>query len=192
MDLTDYTPLFDLRIRAEHRSRGIGVRAVNWLTRYLFEELTDIRRVVGTTRQDNRAMRRVFQRCGYAQEAHYREAWPAMDGTVHDTVCYAILRRDWLRGEGDGPPNGTTEGWTTCRTSCLRPAPRTRPGHQLDLETVRVGEIAGAVLRTAAVGIAVRGRRRPAVGGGLGHQDVDLRRGSGVERPWLRPGRRRS
>ncbi|MFI5675117.1 GNAT family N-acetyltransferase [Streptomyces cellulosae] len=98
MDLTDDTPLFDLRIRAEHRGRGIGVRAVTWLTRYLFEELPDIRRVEGTTRQDNRPMRRVFLRCGYAKEAHYREAWPAMDGTVHDTVGYAILRRDWLSG----------------------------------------------------------------------------------------------
>jgi RimJ/RimL family protein N-acetyltransferase len=99
MDLTDGTPLFDLRIRAGRRGRGIGVRAVTWLTRYLFEELPDIRRVEGTTRQDNRSMRRVFLRCGYAKEAHYREAWPAMDGTVHDTVGYAILRRDWLSGK---------------------------------------------------------------------------------------------
>jgi RimJ/RimL family protein N-acetyltransferase len=99
MDLTDGTPLFDLRIRAGHRGRGIGVRAVTWLTRYLFEELPDIRRIEGTTRQDNRPMRRVFLRCGYAKEAHYREAWPAMDGTVHDTVGYAILRRDWLSGK---------------------------------------------------------------------------------------------
>ncbi|WP_405618769.1 GNAT family N-acetyltransferase [Streptomyces sp. NBC_00076] len=99
MDLTDGTPLFDLRIRAEHRGRGIGVRAVTWLTRYLFEELPDIRRIEGTTRQDNSPMRRVFLRCGYAKEAHYREAWPAMDGTIHDTVGYAILRRDWLNGK---------------------------------------------------------------------------------------------
>lgn len=98
MDLTDDTPLFDLRIRSEHRKRGIGVRAVTWLTRFLFEEFPQVCRIEGTTRQDNRPMRRVFLRCGYAKEAHYRDAWPASDGTVHDTVGYGILRRDWESG----------------------------------------------------------------------------------------------
>jgi RimJ/RimL family protein N-acetyltransferase len=98
MDLSDDTPLIDLRIQAEHRGRGIGVRAVTWLTRHLFEEYPRVSRVEGTTRQDNHPMRRVFLRCGYAKEAHYRGAWPAADGTVHDTVGYAILRRDWEVG----------------------------------------------------------------------------------------------
>ena len=98
MDLADATPLFDLRIQARHRGRGIGREAVTWLTRYLFEEFPHMRRIEGTTRQDNRAMRRLFLRCGYAKEAHYRDAWPAQDGTFHDTVGYAILRRDWSAG----------------------------------------------------------------------------------------------
>ncbi|MFD5470452.1 GNAT family N-acetyltransferase [Streptomyces sp. NPDC127105] len=98
MDLADDTPLFDLRLRAGHRGRGIGREAVTWLTRYLFEEFPHIRRIEGTTRQDNHPMRRVFLRCGYAKEAHYRDAWPDRDGTLHDTVGYAILRRDWLSG----------------------------------------------------------------------------------------------
>ena len=34
-------------------------------------------RVEGTTREDNHAMRRVFDKTGYVQEAHYREARPA-------------------------------------------------------------------------------------------------------------------
>ncbi|MFG2561489.1 GNAT family N-acetyltransferase [Streptomyces sp. NPDC048496] len=103
MDLADDTPLFDLRIRAGHRGRGIGVQAVTWLTRYLFEEFPEVRRIEGTTRQDNRPMRRVFLRCGYAKEAHYRDAWPAQDGTFHDTVGYAILRSDWLAGSVNVP-----------------------------------------------------------------------------------------
>ncbi|WP_258024275.1 hypothetical protein [Streptomyces bambusae] len=43
-------------------------------------------------------MRRTFRRCGYVKEAHYRDAWPGADGTVHDAVGYAVLRRDWLSG----------------------------------------------------------------------------------------------
>ncbi|MFC8864310.1 GNAT family N-acetyltransferase [[Kitasatospora] papulosa] len=103
MDLGDATPLFDLRLRAADRGRGVGAAAVAWLTRYLFEEFPDVRRIEGTTRQDNRAMRRVFVRCGYAKEAHYRDAWPSSGGEVHDAVGYAVLRRDWLSGEVTAP-----------------------------------------------------------------------------------------
>jgi RimJ/RimL family protein N-acetyltransferase len=98
MDLADDTPLFDLRIGREWRGRGLGAAAVGWLTGYLFTELPNITRIEGTTRQDNHAMRAVFRKSGYAKESHYRESWPGPDGTVHDAVGYAILRRDWLSG----------------------------------------------------------------------------------------------
>ncbi|MET7330087.1 GNAT family N-acetyltransferase [Nonomuraea sp. NPDC005650] len=97
-DLADDTPLFDLRIGREWRGRGLGAEAVAWLTGYLFAELPHITRIEGTTRQDNHAMRAVFRKSGYAKESHYRESWPGRDGTVHDAVGYAILRRDWLSG----------------------------------------------------------------------------------------------
>jgi RimJ/RimL family protein N-acetyltransferase len=95
MDLGDDTPLFDLRIRAAYRGAGLGARALRWLTGYLFTEFPGIRRIEGTTRQDNHAMRRTFRTCGYVKEAHYRQAWPAPGGTVHDAVGYAIVRSDW-------------------------------------------------------------------------------------------------
>ncbi|MFI2434781.1 GNAT family N-acetyltransferase [Streptomyces sp. NPDC018693] len=98
MDLEDDTPLFDLRVRAGARGRGVGAEALTWLTAHLFDAFPHIRRIEGTTRQDNVAMRRTFRRCGYVKEAHYRDAWPAQDGAVHDAVGYAILRRDWHAG----------------------------------------------------------------------------------------------
>lgn len=97
-DLGDDTPLFELRIRAAYRSAGLGTAAVRWLTRYLFTAFPRVRRIEGTTRQDNIAMRRTFARCGYVKEAHYRQAWPGRDGTFHDSVGYAILRSDWESG----------------------------------------------------------------------------------------------
>ncbi|MGW0082228.1 GNAT family N-acetyltransferase [Streptomyces sp. NPDC003393] len=103
MDLSDNTPLFDLRISSEHRGRGLGGQALTWLTKYVFTEFPEVQRIEGTTRQDNVAMRRAFRRCGYVKEAHYRDAWPAADGTVHDAVAYAILRRDWLSGSATVP-----------------------------------------------------------------------------------------
>jgi len=98
MDLGDSTPVFDLRLRAKYRGRGAGSQALRWLTAYLFTEFPAIHRVEGTTRQDNRAMRRTFRRAGYVKEAHYRDAWPVDGGEVYDAVGYAILRRDWETG----------------------------------------------------------------------------------------------
>lgn len=43
-------------------------------------------------------MRRVMEKCGWVQEACYRESWPAADGTSRSSIAYAILRRDWARG----------------------------------------------------------------------------------------------
>ncbi|MFG2992325.1 GNAT family N-acetyltransferase [Streptomyces sp. NPDC048257] len=103
MDLGDSTPVFDLRIRSPYRGQGIGGRALTWLTEYLFTEFPGIRRVEGTTRQDNVAMRRTFLRCGYVKEAHYRDGWPSAGGAVHDAVGYAILRRDWTSGTTTAP-----------------------------------------------------------------------------------------
>jgi RimJ/RimL family protein N-acetyltransferase len=104
LDLGDDTPLFDLRIRAAYRGAGLGTRALRWLTGYLFTEFPGILRIEGTTRQDNHAMRRTFRTCGYVKEAHYRQAWPAPDGTVYDAVGYAILRSDWQAGTVTPPP----------------------------------------------------------------------------------------
>ncbi|KOU83136.1 GCN5 family acetyltransferase [Streptomyces sp. XY58] len=103
MDLGDGTPVFDLRIRTRYRGRGVGGHALTWLTAYLFAEFPRILRIEGTTRQDNAAMRRTFRRCGYVKEAHYRDGWPGTDGTVHDAVGYAVLRRDWLTGTTTPP-----------------------------------------------------------------------------------------
>jgi RimJ/RimL family protein N-acetyltransferase len=97
-DLGDSTPLFDLRTRAAYRGAGLGTAALRWLTGYLFTEFPDIGRIEGTTRQDNRAMRRTFIRCGYVKEAHYRQSFAGRDGTLYDAIGYAILRSDCETG----------------------------------------------------------------------------------------------
>jgi RimJ/RimL family protein N-acetyltransferase len=100
LDLADVkdggSPLFDLRVTAAARGHGVGEAAVRWLTAHIFSNY-ETNRIEGTTREDNHAMRRVFDKAGYVQEAHYREAWPAQD-RVYDSVGYAILRRDWVNG----------------------------------------------------------------------------------------------
>jgi RimJ/RimL family protein N-acetyltransferase len=87
-----------LRIAADHRGRGHGTAAVRWLTGTVFGGFPDATRIEGNTRHDNIPMRRTFAAAGYQKEARYREAWPGRDGLVHDSVGYAMLRRDWRDG----------------------------------------------------------------------------------------------
>jgi RimJ/RimL family protein N-acetyltransferase len=94
-DLDDDTPLFDLWIREAFRGQGIGKGALEWLTTYLFTTYPHVLRIGGNTREDNRAMRKLFRTCGYVKEAHYRKAWPTADGRFLASVGYAILREDW-------------------------------------------------------------------------------------------------
>ncbi|GAB3594782.1 hypothetical protein GCM10027446_19090 [Angustibacter peucedani] len=115
-DLEDPTPVFDLRVREPWRGRGVGTQALRALTAHAFGERPAALRVEGTTRADNGAMRTVFERCGYVQEAHYRDGWPDADGgAVHDAVGYAVLRRDHESGRTTpvrwpGGPGGTPHG----------------------------------------------------------------------------------
>lgn len=97
-DLDDGTPLFDLRLAETARGRGIGTAAVRWLTDYLFAELPAENRIEATTRRDNVAMRVALRRCGYVKESHWRDSWPAADGSVHDGIGYGVLRSDWESG----------------------------------------------------------------------------------------------
>ncbi len=96
-ELEDPTPVFDLRLRAPYRGRGLGRAAVRWLAEHVFTT-TDKARLEGHTRADNLAMRRVFEAVGWVQEAHYRQAWPDAAGKLHDAVTYAVLRSDWASG----------------------------------------------------------------------------------------------
>lgn len=97
-DLGDPTPLVDLRLDGGMRGRGLGTKALRATTDFVFDSMAAVNRFEGQTREDNTAMRRVFARCGWVKEAHYREAWPVPGREPVASVAYAILRRDWRDG----------------------------------------------------------------------------------------------
>jgi RimJ/RimL family protein N-acetyltransferase len=94
-DLEDITPLVDLRVAAAARGRGVGTLALRGLTAWLFSEQPATGRLGGYTRHDNLAMRRVFEKCGFQQEALHRRAWQVDGGEPVDCVGYAILRSEF-------------------------------------------------------------------------------------------------
>lgn len=97
-DLEDSSAMLDLRIRSEHRGRGIGKQAVQWLTPYVFQTYPNVVRIEGQTRQDNIAMRKIFRACGYVKEAHYRACWKDDSGEYLDSIGYGMLKCDFETG----------------------------------------------------------------------------------------------
>lgn len=98
-DLKDSTPLFDIRISSAYRGKGVGVKVVQWLTKYIFTQYKDIHRIEGYTRQDNYAMRTVFHKCNFVKEAHHRKAWKDRYSNLFDAIGYCVLRGDWENNE---------------------------------------------------------------------------------------------
>lgn len=94
-DLTDDAPLFNLRLAEEFRGRGFGLQALRAATDLVFTTMPDVDRFEGQTREDNVAMRRVFEQAGWVKEAHYRRGWPVTGGEPLASVAYGILRQDW-------------------------------------------------------------------------------------------------
>ena len=105
-DLDTGSPLFDLRVAESHRGRGVGRSAVGWLTDHLFTTAPQLHRIEATTRHDNLAMQAVLAHCGYRCEGRLVEAWHNSDGTRHDTLVYAILRREWAAEPGERAARG--------------------------------------------------------------------------------------
>ncbi len=93
-DLNDPTAMIDLRLAERWRGRGLGAEALDAATDRVFETRPAVLRFEGQTRADNVAMRRIFSRCGWTQEASYRDGWPVEGGEPLASVAYAILRRE--------------------------------------------------------------------------------------------------
>jgi len=97
-DIDDGEPLLNIRLTAAARGQGVGRAAVRWICEHAFGRWPRLQRIAAETRTDNLAMRHVLRACGFAKEAHHRQAWTSADGTRHDCIGYALLRADWERG----------------------------------------------------------------------------------------------
>jgi RimJ/RimL family protein N-acetyltransferase len=76
----------------DDRGRGLGTDAVRLLTQYLFQH-EEADRVQASTWVENRPMRRVFEKLGFAEEGVLRSYMPSERGR-DDYVMYAITKSD--------------------------------------------------------------------------------------------------
>lgn len=105
-DLDDATAMIDLRLADDARGRGHGSAALRIATDLVFSRYPAVIRFEGQTREDNVAMRRVFERCGWVHEAFYRDGWPVEGAEPVASVAYSVLRRDWASGTTTPVPRG--------------------------------------------------------------------------------------
>jgi RimJ/RimL family protein N-acetyltransferase len=94
-DIGEGSPVFDLRLAANARGRGVGRIALRLLCELSFSRWPELHRIEGKTRDDNFAMQRIFEICGFRCEGRLRETWPTSEAKWHDTLVYGILRREW-------------------------------------------------------------------------------------------------
>ncbi|GGP09000.1 GNAT family N-acetyltransferase [Oceanobacillus neutriphilus] len=94
-DISDTIPSFDIRLDSEARGKGYGIKAVNWVIDYIFGLSEKKIRLEAYTRSDNLAMRKTLNKCGFVKEGYLRHAWENDDGSISDSVCYAMIRKDW-------------------------------------------------------------------------------------------------
>lgn len=94
-DISDTIPLFDIRLDNNVRGKGCGTKVVRWITDYIFGLPDNKIRIEAYTRSDNIAMRKTLNKCGFVKEGYLRCAWENDDGSVSDSICYAIIRDDW-------------------------------------------------------------------------------------------------
>jgi ribosomal-protein-alanine N-acetyltransferase len=77
---------------ADQRGKGVATEAINLLVRYLFETKR-VNRIRLVIHPENRASRRLAEKCGFRHEGTARGAW-YNKGKHQDVEIYAILHND--------------------------------------------------------------------------------------------------
>ncbi|TFB13032.1 N-acetyltransferase [Filobacillus milosensis] len=95
-DISDTIPLlYDIRLVNKVRGKRYGEICVKWAADYIFKSSEEKIRIESYTRYDNLPMRKVFYKCNFQKEGYLRNSWENDDGSVKDSLVYAIIREDW-------------------------------------------------------------------------------------------------
>jgi RimJ/RimL family protein N-acetyltransferase len=78
--------------------QGLGTDTVRLVLGYAFEEI-GLNRVELTTDEGNARALRCYEKCGFLREGLLRQH-RLVDGEFGNTVVMAVLRQDWVKGEG--------------------------------------------------------------------------------------------
>lgn len=81
------------RLHPDHWGQGYASEAVRTMLAYGFRDI-ELHRIIGTCDDRNEPSRRLLERIGMRQEAHFREIeW--LKGEWRSQLVYAMLRSEW-------------------------------------------------------------------------------------------------
>lgn len=87
-----------ITVRREYQGQGLAREALTLAFDYLFRLLRK-HRIIASIDPANSASRRLMERMGMRQEAHFRKSL-FLDGRWADDVIYAILEEEWITQAG--------------------------------------------------------------------------------------------
>jgi ribosomal-protein-alanine N-acetyltransferase len=80
----------------DHEGQGYVTEAVKAALKFIFEQL-GAQRVRLACDDTNVRSFRVADRCGMVREAHFRQNKKNADGTISGTLCYGLLRSEFMK-----------------------------------------------------------------------------------------------
>ena len=91
-------------VRTSLQGNGYITEAVNGITKFAFEQLQAERMEIRCDARNERSAA-VARRAGYVLEARLRRESRAVDGSLRDTLVFALLRDEWQHSEGKANGN---------------------------------------------------------------------------------------
>lgn len=82
-------------LSADYWGRGYATETVNRVIKYVFEEM-NIDLLSAFHFPHNIRSKRVLEKCGFQYEVTIENGQKIYDGQVFDTVCYSILKSDYI------------------------------------------------------------------------------------------------
>ncbi len=84
-------------LSADYWGHGYMTEAVKAVIRYSFEDLKGIDMLSVFHSPDNLRTKRVIEKCGFKYELTLKDAYVGYDGKLSDSVCYCLMKSDYLR-----------------------------------------------------------------------------------------------
>lgn len=91
-------------VRTSLQGNGYVTEAVNGITKFAFEQLGAERMEIRCDASNQRSAA-VARRAGYTLEARLRREARGPNGSLHDTLIFALLRDEWPHSEGKANGN---------------------------------------------------------------------------------------
>ena len=91
-NVDDDFPMFDIKIHESSRGKGVGTFLLNQTLGLIFKEYSNIFRIEATTREDNVAMQKLFEKCGFNIWGKSSKSWKKNSGEFVSTFHYEKFR----------------------------------------------------------------------------------------------------